>query len=412
MNPIPRAWPFYLLVGVFACFLTVYVASAQMSGRVVGTLNIYVTSSFAVTYGTVFKYNSHYPTKYVLGDSFATTWSNDDVIYSISDDTHGFDNSSDSNISIATLSTPDISMTGTTINPMLPFGPTEATGSDGATYKANGIISVANKLYVSVSRQGWNNNLPGVPSGVTTEGNGQIIRSDDHDINWAPFPTATGQPYSSTMFSGNTFAAPNFIQYGKDYAGNTVDNSNLYVYATANEGCWNNCSKLFLGRVLITDLPSLTGSTWQFYQGSDGMISANWSTSWSTAQPLISSPYHVGNISQVQYIPGFGFAGGTFIWIGWYYPSVPPSIDSATTVWTFYVAPHPWGPYQLANTKTWNSSPGKGLYSPNIITKSISVVGGKTATMNIATAGDFNTWNNPSTGDYTLTLVPLTVTTP
>ena len=77
-------------------------------------------------------------------------------------------------------------------------------------------------------------------------------------------------------------------------------------------------------------------------------------------------------------------------------------------MWDFYAAPHPWGPWTKFNSKTWNSSPGVGLYSPNIITKSISV-SGNTLTANITTNGDYNTWNS-LTGDYTLTIVPLTVT--
>jgi hypothetical protein len=199
------------------------------------------------------------------------------------------------------------------------------------------------------------------------------------------------------MFSERTFAAPGFIQYGKDYQGNTADGSDLYVYATSNEGCWNNCSQLFLGRVLIADLPLLDGSKWSFYQGG-----TSWGA-WGTAQALITSPAHIGNVSQAQYIKEWG----VYFWIGWYYPDATSvaTINSSIAVWDFYTSPHPWGPWTLVNSKTWNSEPGVGLYSPNIITKSISVVG-NTATMNITASGDYK---NPGV-DYTLTVVPLTVT--
>jgi hypothetical protein len=364
-------------------------------------------SSFTVGYGTVWKYNIA-TGKTVDGDSFATTWSNDNVIYGIHDDNHGFNGlNTNSNLSIITLSSASIPIDGTTINPMLPFGPNsgQVSSSGGGTFKADGIISVAGKLYISISQQGTQTGSP--PAGVVTEDNGTIISSTDHGANWSSYPPNTTTYYPSPMFSGRTFAAPNFIQYGQDYAGQPADNSNQYVYATSNEGCWNNCSKLFLGRVLIADLPSLTGSTWQFYQGGDGSNPANWSTNWGTAAPLINSSRHIGNVVQAQYIKEWG----VYFWIGWYYPNAPTvaTIDTTTTVWDFYAAPHPWGPWTLFGSKTWNSSPGAGLYSPNIITKSIAV-SGNTLSANIATAGDYNTWNNPSTGDYTLTIVPLSVT--
>jgi hypothetical protein len=57
-------------------------------------------------------------------------------------------------------------------------------------------------------------------------------------------------------------------------------------------------------------------------------------------------------------------------------------------------------------SKTWNTSPGLGLYNPNIIPKSVSADGGRTVM--ITCAGDYNN-QDPQTGDYTLTLVPVTL---
>jgi hypothetical protein len=253
-------------------------------------------SSFTVSYGTAFKYNVAHGI-YQTGDSFAATWSNDDVIYSIADDTQGFDGTSsshgttDSNLAIFKLSAPDTTMVGSMVNPMTAYGTSNqqlAGGNNlGGTFKANGIISVAGKLYVSVSQQGTQ--VPTPPAGVVSEDFGTILISSDHGVNWsstAPAPPFTQPPAGpgpfptgTTMFSGRTFAAPGFIQYGKDYQGNTsVDNANTYVYATSNEGCWNNCSQLFLGRVLISDLPLLDGSKWKFFQNgaTDGLLDASW----------------------------------------------------------------------------------------------------------------------------------------
>lgn len=377
-----------------------FIGAAHAKGLIVAGKSI---PPVTAAYGSVFKYNSNNPTKFMIGDSFATTWADDGNIYVMSDDSHGFQGGSDSNIQFGSLSTPDTSTTGTTINTFPVFGPNNSAGSDGGTYKANGIISVNGTMYLWVSRQGTQPS--GTPPNIVSEVNAQLIKSTDHGATWAPLPTnGTSQPYTSTMFTGKPFASPQFIQYGQDYQGNTADNSNLYVYATYNDGCWNNCNQLMLARVLISALPNLSAPDWQFYQGGDGMVSGNWGSS-STAAPLISATLQVGNISQVQYIPGF--MGGLYVWIGWYYPSGGFS-DPSNTMWTLYTSPKPWGPWTERNVTRWNSEPGMGLYSPNIITKSISVVGG-TATMNITCGGDFNN-EDQATGDYTLTIVPLTLT--
>lgn len=392
--------------------LCVLAMSASAFGRGgLGSANGGSIPPVTAAYGTAFKYNSNYPTKFIPGDSFATTWSNDNNIYTIADDTSGFQldwNTNPSfNFVISTMSTADTSTTGTTIQNFGGlFGAASGTGSDGGTYKANGIISVSGTLYVWLSRQGTQ--PAGYPPGIVSEANSQLIKSSDHGSTWTPLPTnGTGNPYTTTMFSNQVFSTPQFIQYGQDYTGNTVDNSNLYVYATSNEGCWNNCGKLFLGRVLISALPNLSASDWSFYTGAiggDGTNSANWGA-WGSATPLINVPLQVGNISQIQYIPGF--MGGVYVWIGWYYPSGDFNSPD-NSVWTLYTSPKPWGPWTERNVTRWHTEPGQGLYSPNILTKSISVVG-NTATMNIAAAGDFKN-TDLATGDYTLTIVPLTLT--
>jgi hypothetical protein len=369
-----------------------------------------------VFYGAPFKYNSQYPTKYVRSDVWANTWADNDAIYAVNDDSYGWqDVAPTSNLQVSTLSAPDTTMTGTNVNVMAEFGTLGQKGTDNATWKANGIISVSGTLYVSASRQVYGNTAA---PWIQTAANAQIIKSPapNHGAagSWTPLPP-TGQPYTTPMFSGTVNSVPAFIQYGKDYVGNTADNSNLYVYAVSNEGCWNNCSKLFLGRVLITDLPLLDATKWSYYQGGDGMVSGNWGA-WATAAPLLNSALHVGGLSQIQYVPGF--QGGSYFYINWYYPTPlgpsPPMAESS--VWEFYTAPKPWGPYtQLGPPKIWNSDPGMGLYSPNIISKSVAVAG-KQATMNIATAGSYNHQEQDGRpagqGTYTLTIVPLTVRSP
>jgi hypothetical protein len=354
----------------------------------------------SVSFGTPFKYNSGYPGKYIKSDTWVNTWADDGNVYDANDDSRGWQGAISSNMQISLLSGFTTSLTGSNINAMSSWGTIRQNGSDGADYKATGIISVNGVLYVPTTRQG-----PNIGLNITGNQNSQIIKSSDHGSNWTPIPPSTAEPYTSPMFTRTTFANPSFVQYGQDYQGNSRDLSNTYVYAVANDGCWNNCNSLYLGRVLISALPNLNASDWSFYQGGDGTNSANWG-GWSTAQALISNAKRVGSANQVQFLP----AVGCYVYIDWWYPSVAAgseTFDTSTTQWDIYDAEHPWGPWTLHSSVTWNSEPGLGLYSPNIIPKSIRRNGGFN-TM-IATAGDFRS-NDPATGDYTLTLVPMTVT--
>lgn len=363
------------------------------------------TSIGSLSYGPVFKYNSGYTTKWISSDTFCSTWADDGNIYTIHDDTNNGGTwqgiSPTCNTAVSKLSTFDTTMTGSIVNTMQGFGPSTTLGSDGASWKGNSIISVNGVLYEFVSRQ-----IYGTAGSVWRQSafGGQLLKSSDHGVTFTPQPPSTSQPFTSPMFSGATFAAPVFVQYGQDYQGNTVHNSNLYVYAISNNGFWNNGDALYLGRCLISAIGNQSGADWSFYTGGDGMLDVNWSTTWASASPLVSKTKSLG-LTGAQYLPAFK----QYVMFGWYYPSIVtgPTIDTTTTIWDVYTSDTPWGPWYVKQSNTWhNPGGGVGLYNPNIIPKSVSVDGGRT--LWIATAGDYFA-EDPATGDYTLTLVPVTV---
>lgn len=155
------------------------------------------------------------------------------------------------------------------------------------------------------------------------------------------------------------------IQYGKDYSGQAADNSGVYVYAVSNDGCWNNCNFLYLGRVSIANMPNLSSADWSYWQGGDGLNSANWGA-WATAMPLIQGTKKIGGASQPVY---FGqLAEGCYVYINWFYPSVQAgtSLDASNSTWEIYTSVHPRASpaWTLIDTHTWTTEPGVGLYSP------------------------------------------------
>lgn len=365
-------------------------------------------SAVVPSYGTVYKYNTGYPSKYIVSDIFVNTWADDGNYYDANDDSLGWQGATASNVQISQISTiVGSTMTGININAMASWGTNTQTGTDGATYKANGIISVAGKLYVDLSRQVYNSSTPPYQQ---TSANGQIIMSSNHGGTWTPTPPSTAQPYTSPEFAGTPLATLSFVQYGQNYSGQSDSLADTYVYGTYNDGFWNNGNILYLARVAITNMPNLSAANWSVYTGGDGTLSANWSSTFANAVPiLLPGAYKLSGLSQMQYYPSLGRTG-CYVLMNWWYPSVvtQTSLDASNTTWQLYAGPHPWALGPIGSPKTWNTSGSLGLYSPNVMPASISP-SGSTVTATILTAGDFFN-ENTSTGDATLTVVPLTLT--
>lgn len=359
----------------------------------------------SLAFGSVFKYNSQFPTKYIASDTFSSTWADDGNIYTINDDSISGNwqaTPPSSNMAISQLSGFTTALTGSIVNVMAGFGTHQQNGSDSKTFKAEGLISVSGVLYAFVCRQATT-----APSGRYTNANAQLIKSTDHGATWTPQPPSTANPYVSPMFTHPNFSGPVFIQYGQDYQGNTLHNSNLYVYATSTNGFWNNGDAVYLGRCLISAIGNMSASDWSFYTGGDGMVSGNWSSSPAAAVPIISSPLKLG-IAGGQLLPAFG----RYMMLQWSYPSVTAglALDTTSSIWDVYEAPTPWGDpangdkWNLIQTTPWNAP--KGLYNGNVIPKSLVTDGGRT--LMIAAAGDFFS-ANAQTGEYTLQLVSAAV---
>lgn len=336
-----------------------------------------IVPASTISFGGAFPYNSNYPTHYINSDTWLSTWADDDKIYTTSADSTGWDGVGTWNLAISTLSSFNSSVRGTLVNQMTAFGGVSQIGSDGATYKPTGLISINGTLYLFATRQVYGSAGSGWLQSALTS---QLVKSSDHGATWTPLPPSTAQPYVSPMFPSPTFAAPNFIQYGKDYQGNTVDNSSVYVYAISSTN-WDNGSALYLGRVKVANIGNLNAADWSFWIGGDGMLDASWSSNLNNAVPILSSTYRL-SVTAIQYFPGYGY-----LMLEWYYPNLPgPSQITNDSIWNSYLAPHPWGPWgpsTLIGTNEWNP---QGYYNPAVIPKSVN---GNSAVL--AFTGDFNT---------------------
>src|ERR1035438_7807569 len=150
------------------------------------------------------------------GDTWTTTWADDDELYTAADDTFGFNNSSDGNLAVHRLSGTPPDLRGATINTMAEFGKECEKKGDGAVWKASGFTCVDGVLYLSVSRHYANTGVGdkgGSPDHywVQETWDASIVKSIDHGRTWSPTPKI-----GHAMFPGRLFSVPYFVQYGKD----------------------------------------------------------------------------------------------------------------------------------------------------------------------------------------------------
>ena len=239
------------------------------------------------------------------GDVWATAWADDDLLYTVSDDTHGFDDSCNSNLAISVLSGDQAQdLRGRTVNPMKEYGACNEEGPDGATWKANGLTCVDGVLYLSVSRHRYGK----WPYFIQDAWDGRIVKSHDHGQSWSPEAT-----FERPMFPGRSFATPNFVQYGKD-GGGGVHGGESYIYALSNDGSWNNGTSLIMGRVRREDLATLEGRSWEFLCAFGEGYEPQWTSRPELATAIFRAPGRTG-MTGMQYVPQLS----RYLLPQWYY---------------------------------------------------------------------------------------------
>lgn len=366
------------------------------------------------------------------GDTWFNTWAGDGSIYATSDDSDGFRGTcrgTGGNVVVNQLTGNDPSeLTSPYTNCMTSYGPPGSgqNYNDGKTWKNIGIISVDGTLYLAVARQV--DGAGGYPAGFQPSDDVSIIKSIDHGRTWtnsfgttndpdgaAPPPDPSG-PGAKAMFPGTTFATPAFIQYGQDdNPASTADGGDRYVFAISNDGFAYDGSYDILGRVPRSKIGDLNAADWQFYTGpagGDGMSPANWSGDAGQATHILTAPHQLSQAS-VQYIQALH----SYVLASSYFPfdaSWPGEGAGQHTIWAFYEAPHPWGPwtrfFSEPTTECYfgcSTSLSLGWYDPAFVSKFITMHGLGNV---VLTAADFGATKRPNDFSYKLHAFPVTLT--
>ena len=323
------------------------------------------------------------------GDSWDPTWSQDDALYSAVNDGGGFGKLK-RNIGFNRISGDDpLTLTGQLLNTMEEYGEMNAPiATDGRNWKSGGSLSIDGTLFMSV---GMDRYVDAGYGGRQTRVNSSIVKSSDHGLHWSrPMQENRDRP----MFPGMRFATPFFIHFGKEYAAATVDKADRYVYATSNNGFWDNGDNYILGRVPRSKIGALNAADWSFYKGGDGMQDSNWARQMNDAALIVNAPGQCGEAG-VTYLPALH----RYVMVSWYYPiGNGHSGKIEATEFAFYESPRPWGPW--TRIKSILNQP-QGWYIPRVLAKFQSRSDSDLQAF-IAVAGD---WRNPAF--YRYTMVPV-----
>lgn len=324
------------------------------------------------------------------GDVWDPVWAADGQLYVSSDDSRGFNNQPGSNLQFHLLrGDHPTRLVGTTINPMAEYGRLAELGPDQSTWKANGCIAVDGNFYLFVSRHGL------APNNQQKAENTSLIMSTDYGRTWR---RSAPENYDHPQFPGRRFGSPFFVKYGQDGQA-TVDGADRYVYALANNGFWENGDDLILARIPKTRLPRLAAADWQFFVGGDGQQEAAWSPQLAAARPVLVK-HGMCSMTGAQYLAPLK----RYLMVQWYYTTGTGRPYSAATVWLFYEAPKPWGPWRAIGTQHFQP---QGYYNPCIVPQFISPDGRH---LTIFTNGNFTTHDQPGAQClYRLTVFPCTL---
>lgn len=332
------------------------------------------------------------------GDVWTTTWADDDHLYSVTDDTTGFNKACNSNLAVhRIMGGPPPNIQGETVNAMAEFGKAAELKEDGASWKASGLTCVDGVLYLAASRHYYD----GVGDTSTDSArhfwiqetwDASIIKSTDHGKTWTEAPGL-----GTSMFPGRVFSNPFFVQYGKDGKGEK-NGADQYVYAVSNDGTWNNGNWMTLGRVSRGLIVRLEAGDWEFVHGFDDKGEPIWRPRHENALYIFRSPGRA-SMTGIHYVAPLDL----YLMPQWHYPHLDNSKRRwKVTTWDFFSAPAPWGPWTLFHSQDFEP---QGFYNPSIPSKFISEDGRR---FWIFVAGDFTAYEQP-VNFYGLNMVPVTL---
>ena len=297
------------------------------------------------------------------GDTWDPFWADDDLLYSFNCDGYGFGPPGQNrNIAFNRFRGTEVrELAGELVNQMDDYGRENETGPDGATWKVCGQECIDGVFYAFVARNVYGHSTKD-PWLRQTSRDSSLTKSIDRGRTWERSAHAN---LAAPMWPGASFGAPGFFHYGRDGGNESRDAADKYVYALTNDGFWNGGDHYRLGRVRRSELPHLRASDWTYFCGGDGSRDTAWSPSPADAVPVLSSDKGCGWTS-----PTFVRDLQCYLLVGWRIePPLTQWFDPPRVHYSFFVAPHPWGPWEQRGAMDDSFLGGDHLYGPNAIAR-------------------------------------------
>ena len=281
------------------------------------------------------------------GDNWPMTWADDDALYTAYGDGYGFEPLIKTKLSLGLAQITGTPPDFVAVNLRSPTAEQVGQGAEGK--KASGMLMVDGVLYM------W----------VRNAGNSQLAWSRDHGRTWQ---------WSDWKFR-TSFAAPTFLNFGKNYAGARDDY--VYIYSFDSDSAYEPADRMVLARVPRARIRHR--DAYEFFAGWTGETRTGEAREGEVREgEAPAEPRWTSDITRRAAVfenPGRCYRSGVtynaplqrYLWV-----QVRPGADRSREEdprfqggIAVYDAPQPWGPWTTVfYTKRWDVGPGETASFP------------------------------------------------
>jgi len=258
-------------------------------------------------------------------DNWPMTWGDDDWLYTAYGDGWGFEPKVDKKLSLGLcrVSGHGADFAGENIRSQTG----ERLGQGSAGVKASGMLMVDGVLYML----------------ARNAGNSQVAWSLDRGGTWT---------WGDWRFE-ESFGAPTFLNFGKDYAG--ARDAHVYVYSHDSDSAYEPADRMVMARVEKGKIAEK--GTYEFFKGLDAEGKPLWAADVRARGAVLVNPGRCYR-SSVSYNAGLG----RYLWCQTLYGQEDMRFSGGIAI---FDAPEPWGPWTTVYyNEKWDVGPGESSCLP------------------------------------------------
>ncbi len=258
-------------------------------------------------------------------DNWPMTWADDDRLYTAYGDGWGFELKVEKKLSLGLCR---VSGTGADfVGENIRSQTGEKVGQGSAGIKASGIMMVDGVLYML----------------VRNAENSQVAWSGDRGATWT---------WSDWRFE-ESFGAPTFLNFGKNYAG--ARDEYVYVYSHDSDSAYEAADRMVMARVRKGSIREK--GAWEFFKGLDADGEPLWTKDVRDRGAVLVNPGRCYRNS-VSYNAGVK----RYLWCQTLYGPEDMRFSGGIAI---FDAPEPWGPWTTVYySEQWDVGPGESSCLP------------------------------------------------